>query len=516
MRLAANKAFWTLLGAFLAATTGPAAAATYGLVVGIDDYIGRENDLTGAVNDANDIAAALNTIGATEVVLLTDGAATKDAIESAWLRLVSTAMPGDTIVFSYAGHGSQEPEPAGRRGEADGLNENFILGGYQSIGEAARERIVDDEIFAWLQMAEDRAIEVIFIADSCHSGTMYRTIAGPELTYRLGDFDPPAEPEQMPDEAFALVAETDFEHVTFVGATEEHRLTPELTIDGVRRGALSWAFARALEGAADLDGDAALTQHELLAYLVPTVEVKAEFQQTPTVFPLSPVSRPLIRLAENAVASAPHAPPAELITIAIRGEATLPDIAGVGVAADEAGADLIWDVSAGWVEHSIGGRVAEGIGPEEIGGVLAKWSALALVTDLATVGPFSMQIEEGNETHLRGEIVTLELSGGTRPYLILVNLPPNGRVELLFPATETERDEDWRRRTETLELQVADPPYGAEHLVAILTDERPSALLNALEAMSDAGSSEGLAALLMSLLVPGEVQIGILGIYTAE
>ncbi len=499
-----------------AAVASPASAATYGLVVGIDDYIGRENDLTGAVNDANDIAAALQQIGAAEIVLLTDAAATKDAIESAWLRLVSTAAPGDTIVFSYAGHGSQEPEPAGRRGEEDGLNENFILGGYQSIGAAARERIVDDEIFAWLQMAEDRAIEVIFIADSCHSGTMYRDIAGPELTYRVADFEPPAEPGEMPDEAFAVIAEDAFEYVTFVGATEEHRLTPELTIDGERRGALSWAFARALEGAADLDGDNALTQHELLAYLVPTVEVKAEFQQTPTVFPLSPVPRPLIRIVNSASPIGPYIPPAQLITVAIRGEEALPTIAGVGIATDEASADLIWDPVAGWVEHRLGGRVAEGIGPGEIGGVLAKWSTLAFVADLATVAPFLMEIEEGNETHLRGDIITLQLSGGTRPYLTLFNLPPNGRIELLFPATSTEIDEDWRRRTETLELQVTDPPYGAEHLVAILTDERPSALLSALEAMSDAGNSEGLAALLMSLLIPGEVQAGILGIYTAE
>jgi hypothetical protein len=96
---------------------GPApalAANLYGLVVGIDDYVGSGNDLEGAANDANDIARALSAAGATEVVRLIDDEASKDRIAAAWDALVAKAAPGDTIVFSYAGHGGQEPEPEGR------------------------------------------------------------------------------------------------------------------------------------------------------------------------------------------------------------------------------------------------------------------------------------------------------------------------------------------------------------------------------------------------------------------
>ena len=198
---------------------GTASAATYGLAIGIDDYIGRSNDLAGAVNDAQDIAAALQGAGATEVVLLIDAAASKAAIEQAWLRLVETAAPGDTIVLSYAGHGAQEPEPPGRSGEADGLNETFILGGYQSIGAAAAKRIIDDEIFAWLRLAEDRGLEVIFVADSCFSGTMYRAVAGPQLRSRNGEFDAPEGVDQLMqiDQQYAAIRESDFTPVTFIG-----------------------------------------------------------------------------------------------------------------------------------------------------------------------------------------------------------------------------------------------------------------------------------------------------------
>ena len=46
------------------------AAELYGLVVGVDDYVGTANDLDGAVNDANDVAQALHRLGAREVIRL--------------------------------------------------------------------------------------------------------------------------------------------------------------------------------------------------------------------------------------------------------------------------------------------------------------------------------------------------------------------------------------------------------------------------------------------------------------
>jgi hypothetical protein len=44
------------------------------------------------------------------------------------------------------GTGSPEPEPKGRHDEADGLNENFLLGHFIPVEPATRERILDDEV----------------------------------------------------------------------------------------------------------------------------------------------------------------------------------------------------------------------------------------------------------------------------------------------------------------------------------------------------------------------------------
>src|SRR4029079_17815325 len=74
----------------LGASSRPAEAgdALYGLVVGIDDYLGTVNDLQGAVNDANGIAEALRAANADEVIELTDKQATKAAIRAGWGDLV--------------------------------------------------------------------------------------------------------------------------------------------------------------------------------------------------------------------------------------------------------------------------------------------------------------------------------------------------------------------------------------------------------------------------------------------
>ena len=52
-----------------------------------------------------------------------------------------------------------------------------------------------------------------------------------------------------------------------------------MTIDGQKRGALSW-FSRAIEGRADKDSDGEVSEFELLGYIVPAVHALVESQQS--------------------------------------------------------------------------------------------------------------------------------------------------------------------------------------------------------------------------------------------
>jgi len=218
---------------FFAVAAPASAAELYGLVVGIDDYVGEGNDLDGAANDAADVAQSLTRAGAKEVVRLVNAEATKERIHAAWEDLTAKAQPGDTIVFTYAGHGSHEPEPMGRHDEADGLNENFLLGKFLPFGPGTKERILDDEMFEWVQEADKKGVKVVFVADSCHSGGMERSASAPGVRFRKME-TPTIAADQLPlpPPEISKLTEDDFDNVTFVGAVAEDKLTPEVTIDG--------------------------------------------------------------------------------------------------------------------------------------------------------------------------------------------------------------------------------------------------------------------------------------------
>ena len=77
------------------------------LCIGINDYPGTQNDLSGCVNDANDWAAALAARGFA-VTKLIDAQATKAAMVAAMSGLISGATKGDTVIITYSGHGTWE------------------------------------------------------------------------------------------------------------------------------------------------------------------------------------------------------------------------------------------------------------------------------------------------------------------------------------------------------------------------------------------------------------------------
>jgi hypothetical protein len=510
--------FALLMGLGLAAPASP--AELYGLVVGIDDYIGEANDLDGAANDANDVAAALQEAGAKEIVRLVNKDASKDRIVAAWESFVGKAVAGDTIVFSYAGHGSQEPEPPGRHDEADGLNENFLLGDFETSGPGTRERILDDEIFAFMQEADKKQVKAIFVADSCHSGGMERSAAAPGVKFRkmtvraiTGDELKPPPPE------ISKLTEDSFETITFVGAVPENKETPEVTIDGEKRGALSWAFARALEGRADKDGDGQLNELELLSYIVPSVQALVESQQVPQVAPLRARSVPLVTLrGAKPAAAGPAAADSLKLKVAVEGGdgASFADLPFVTLVPDKAEADLVWSVPAGTVEHVVGGVVAEKVDASSIKGVLSKWAALKWLKQQAALSPVPASVVSGNQRYVAGDRVKIELKGANYPHLTLFNLPPDGRVEFFIPDPQRpgEASKDWSRAPIEEEFKVDHPPYGAEHMVAIFSKEELPGLHAALASMQTPERAQALRPMLEQALQGKEAQFGVIDIYT--
>ena len=133
------------------------------LCVGINNYPGTANDLYGCVNDAKDWQVELQKRGY-QVTMLLDSQATRQAMVAALQALVNGGASGDQLVFTYSGHGSWMPDDDGD--EPDGRDE--LLCPYDID---SGQYLVDDDLAAIFD-AKAQGVNLYFISDSCHSGTV--------------------------------------------------------------------------------------------------------------------------------------------------------------------------------------------------------------------------------------------------------------------------------------------------------------------------------------------------------
>jgi len=192
----------------------------------------------------------------------------------------------------------------------------------------------------------------------------------------------------------------------------------------------------------------------------------------------------------------------------------LAELPYVTIVTDKPGADLIWSVSDGKVEHVVGGVVAENVDAQSIKGVVSKWAALKWLNHQAALSPTLAKLVTGNQRYARGARVEIAVEGAKYPHLTLFNLPPDGRVEFFIPTKPADAAKDWSREGVHESFKVDKPPYGAEHMVAIFSKNELADLHAALASMTNAERAEALRPLLEAALAGQEAQIGILDVYT--
>ena len=156
------------------------------LVIGIDDY----PKSCSAASAACAICAARSPtrttfsqalvehfdVGADEIHLLTDAAATRDAILSEFQTwLIDGTQSGDRVIFYFAGHGAQVEDESGDEGDDrfdEVLAPHDVAGELEGTDAGLTGFITDDEMEELLGKLDGR--EVLMIVDACHSGTITR------------------------------------------------------------------------------------------------------------------------------------------------------------------------------------------------------------------------------------------------------------------------------------------------------------------------------------------------------
>jgi len=514
------------------ALASPASAGQWrALVIGVDTYE-NVSPLKGAVNDATDIAETLQAAGVSDLTTLFNGDASREAVLAAWEDLVARAEEDDVLVLSFAGHGAQEPEWV-EGAEEDGLDEVFLLAGFDLNAPGNGERLRDDDVAVMLRAAGGRS--VLVLADSCHSGTMTRSI-DPRIT-RLGTRLvglPPFENDVLRSQplppflaqARESAAGEDMEelpNVIYVGATVDGQVIPELLIGGKPRGALSWAFARGVEGRADLDRDGGISMEELSRFLRETVRVATEGRQSPS-FSVGGDTRSAVlpRVDEQMWVQEEG-----VLTLAASTETAGPVLQKLAAShggrlkvIDEGTADLFWDIEDGDVLTKFGDVVlrARALNADRFGAVVSKWLFLS---DLYALSRERQPIEgrlQPSVGHIpEGSPFKVGLTSESDGNMIVFGLEADGTLRLLAPDKRADplgKDTSVEAaKPYVLNLRAA-LPFGADHIVMLRSPEPMPQLVGVLSALDGRPLSAELMPKLLQLIGQSAEGIGIAGIYT--
>jgi hypothetical protein len=239
-------------------------ADKYALLIGINDYSRSAgfSDLAGPLNDIRLMKETLESdrFGFEHVTVLLNAEATHSRIEKAFkglARRINKKKAGVVYIY-YSGHGSRTLDLNGDEMQIKDLH-GHILPSYDQTWVTFGSRlkkdasppqgflpvdhfdILDDEISEWLGEIAAGCDQVVFVSDSCHSGSVSRGGIGSGV--RRGTADTREHP--LGRKKYAPVVE---KNVVRIGASQDAQLAREFLPAGSaeRYGFFTWYWVKAL------------------------------------------------------------------------------------------------------------------------------------------------------------------------------------------------------------------------------------------------------------------------------
>jgi hypothetical protein len=217
----------------------------HALLIGIEKYR-NVTPLNGAVNDVKLTQQILRTrFGFTneDFIILLNEQATHTAIEKAFNSLIKQVKDGDMVYIHFSGHGSQTADLNGD--ERSGEDQTWVSYGTRggNTGEKDNYDVLDDEINSWLTAISAKTNQVIFVSDSCHSGTVSRGKAPVSRGLQKDE-------RENPWGKFPYTQAKRIQGVQ-ISAAQDNQLASEMRgEDGKHYGLFTWYWVKALQQAA--------------------------------------------------------------------------------------------------------------------------------------------------------------------------------------------------------------------------------------------------------------------------
>lgn len=235
----------------------------YALLVGIDRYPRPIPPLRGCVNDIQVIETLLRerVVGgefALAPLVLTDEAATRQALIDGFRQHLSKAGRDDIALFYYSGHGSQEQSPSEFwEIEPDHLDETLVC--YDSR-QPGRYDLADKELSKLIAEVAANEPQIVIVLDCCHSGSGTRAAEAGSVRRAPVDLRPrPLDSFLVsPAEALAFGTRSPAESATdwlalprgrhiVMAACRDEEEAKEYQGGGRQRGAFSYFLTQTLE-----------------------------------------------------------------------------------------------------------------------------------------------------------------------------------------------------------------------------------------------------------------------------
>lgn len=192
------------------------------ILIGIN-YIGTQIELSGCINDVNNIEATLTTLGFNDIIKLTDETEIKPTSENIMNEIITSlnsAIPGDLIFISYSGHGSNIKDK--NSDETDGFDELIV--------PLDLKYITDDTLKTIIQNNLKKDVSVVALFDSCNSGTVL------DLKFQY-----------LENTKYDTITENDKNletdgNIIMISGCRDNQLSYETDISNKPEGAMSWSF----------------------------------------------------------------------------------------------------------------------------------------------------------------------------------------------------------------------------------------------------------------------------------
>jgi len=479
-------------------------AAQHALVVGINKYPFSEDfgDLEAAVNDAELIAKVVREQGIIlpDDRILLDDNATRAGFDRAWRDMLRQAEPGDTLILTFAGHGSQnrDSEPLD---EKDGKDESLLFYDFNGKGGF----IVDDELYSLF--AKANSYKIVLLIDACHSSGMVRAALRNTGRKRTGKYNIipsiPVLPSNEADENNQL------SHVTHIAAVSNDGLVVQETSFDKPHGALSWYFAKALKGEADGNKNRFLEPDELQDFLVERVSDKMNNQQIPKV--KTGDKQVGIKLRSLVIEFSDS-----IINIKVKN--TNPPRNLKHIRKVSSGYDLLFEGFNNKVRvfNNTGDEVTNFADSDSWQRVINKHSLLKGLASRFNMQlkPIKIKLKEGDGIHKQGERLHFSIEAGDYreglKALTLFNLAGDGTLQFVYPLADYGDSYKINKFPYNLPSLKVMPPFGGDNLVVILCRQPAYGLHRLLKYNSKIPTIEQV----MGRLSANSCQIGQYGFFT--